>query len=772
MTYAPIAAIIPQYDEQSGFYLKFYQPSTTTPISMATDSTGATLLAKCQLDNDGFPTTDGTQLFIPCVDQDYDAYLFPSAALADANDTTNAKRVAQNIDFKLNIENANTVADMKVLNLDVGQTISTNGYYTDNDGGNGEYLIYASSAQTVNNQNKILLNNGSVAVLLDTTGDIRKYGAQDGQDSTAAIQAAIDTINLYYVATGGSYFCLNLSHKNDTKGHIDGELKLPDNSDFWDSILINTDTTNGNKNIKITGKGTLNGNATNQTKIGQYLLFFYKCSDCELSIKTLRENFAPDPYTGDTPPTHPLSPFDFGESFGEASLTNPEYAAVMFIDGINNHVKDFSLLNWGREGVFLWYCSGSSVTNFTAINGAPTNNKYYEVVNFGSLNTSASLSVGDNVHCNDSHSTGGKPYTIYKSLVAGTTDLTTENFLDAARWLVVERDTTLDYGYTAARAGGAGSTGNTISNGYASFCRASSFSNDSVNMIMSNLTSYHNSFQVGINFGHNNTPASGGVGSSLIAINSGWKGGLTGTSYGISVVGATKNLNIGDFYVVGAGRAGINISSNGDKLSLTNGSVRHSAAQGLNVFQATVTASNIRSINNPSDFNLQTGGLLNLSNCEDTNGVISSQQIDENNVARTYDLLSRDGKIYNAYRALFQVNSGDTIATLTFDNLTSNDNMTVEIEYSERNTGSSVAINQYAVKQTVLVSGSGGTRTINVLSTQYEQLRNFRYTWSSGVLSVYLVDELSNDVAVNPIQNSIHVKANSKANSNMAIDLG
>ena len=409
MTYAPIAAIIPQYDEQSGFYLKFYQPSTTTPISMATDSTGATLLAKCQLDNDGFPTTDGTQLFIPCVDQDYDAYLFPSAALADANDTTNAKRVAQNIDFKLNIENANTVADMKVLNLDVGQTISTNGYYTDNDGGNGEYLIYASSAQTVNNQNKILLNNGSVAVLLDTTGDIRKYGAQDGQDSTAAIQAAIDTINLYYVATGGSYFCLNLSHKNDTKGHIDGELKLPDNSDFWDSILINTDTTNGNKNIKITGKGTLNGNATNQTKIGQYLLFFYKCSDCELSIKTLRENFAPDPYTGDTPPTHPLSPFDFGESFGEASLTNPEYAAVMFIDGINNHVKDFSLLNWGREGVFLWYCSGSSVTNFTAINGTPTNNKYYEVVNFGSLNTSASLSVGDNVHCNDSHSTGGKP---------------------------------------------------------------------------------------------------------------------------------------------------------------------------------------------------------------------------------------------------------------------------------------------------------------------------------------------------------------------------
>ena len=97
MAYAPISGIIPQYDEQDGWYLKFYKPSTTTPISMSIDSSGATLLAKCELDNDGFPTTDGTQLFIPFLDQNYDAYLFPTAAEADANDTVNAKRVAQNI---------------------------------------------------------------------------------------------------------------------------------------------------------------------------------------------------------------------------------------------------------------------------------------------------------------------------------------------------------------------------------------------------------------------------------------------------------------------------------------------------------------------------------------------------------------------------------------------------------------------------------------------------------------------------------------------------
>ena len=96
--YAPIAGIVPQYD-QVNYYLKFYKPTTTTPISMAINNLGAdgTLLAKAQLDIHGFPTTDGTTIFIPRLNQLYDAYLFPTAAAADANDTVDAYRVAQNI---------------------------------------------------------------------------------------------------------------------------------------------------------------------------------------------------------------------------------------------------------------------------------------------------------------------------------------------------------------------------------------------------------------------------------------------------------------------------------------------------------------------------------------------------------------------------------------------------------------------------------------------------------------------------------------------------
>jgi len=97
MAYAPIAGIIPQYDEQDGWYLKFYKPETTTPIAMSIDSSGDTTLAKAELDVDGFPTTDGNTLFIPFINQTYDAFLFPTAAEADANDTINALRVAESI---------------------------------------------------------------------------------------------------------------------------------------------------------------------------------------------------------------------------------------------------------------------------------------------------------------------------------------------------------------------------------------------------------------------------------------------------------------------------------------------------------------------------------------------------------------------------------------------------------------------------------------------------------------------------------------------------
>lgn len=97
MAFVPIANINFQYGKSLNNWLKFYTPNTTTPISMATDGTGATLLAKSKIDNTGFPTTDGSTKFIPHMAASYDAWLFPTEADVDANNTASAVRVAENI---------------------------------------------------------------------------------------------------------------------------------------------------------------------------------------------------------------------------------------------------------------------------------------------------------------------------------------------------------------------------------------------------------------------------------------------------------------------------------------------------------------------------------------------------------------------------------------------------------------------------------------------------------------------------------------------------
>ena len=97
MSLSPIAFIAPNYRDFSTWWLKAYQPSTTTPKTMSLDISGSTLVSKLQLNSDGFLIASGGSLVIPYIDNPYDLWLFPSEAEADNNDTSNAKRVADNI---------------------------------------------------------------------------------------------------------------------------------------------------------------------------------------------------------------------------------------------------------------------------------------------------------------------------------------------------------------------------------------------------------------------------------------------------------------------------------------------------------------------------------------------------------------------------------------------------------------------------------------------------------------------------------------------------
>jgi hypothetical protein len=103
MAWTPISGTVPQYSTSanelaSDYWLKFYLSGTTTPYSVATDSTGASTLAKIKLSNVGYPISnplDNDTIFIPHVEVAYRIVLYQSEADADANDTANA---AFNID--------------------------------------------------------------------------------------------------------------------------------------------------------------------------------------------------------------------------------------------------------------------------------------------------------------------------------------------------------------------------------------------------------------------------------------------------------------------------------------------------------------------------------------------------------------------------------------------------------------------------------------------------------------------------------------------------
>jgi hypothetical protein len=104
MAFTPISNTVPQYSalasgsSAAGYYLKFYADGTTTPISMATDSAGGTLLAKCELDSLGYPTTDGTNIFIPHIDQTYKLALYTNATDADNNTLASAVWVVDDLE--------------------------------------------------------------------------------------------------------------------------------------------------------------------------------------------------------------------------------------------------------------------------------------------------------------------------------------------------------------------------------------------------------------------------------------------------------------------------------------------------------------------------------------------------------------------------------------------------------------------------------------------------------------------------------------------------
>jgi glycerophosphoryl diester phosphodiesterase len=97
MSLSLIAFIAPNYRDFKGDFVKFYEPATTTPKLIYLDSAGLTSVAKLQFDSDGFMSSAGGAIIVPYIDGSYDAYIFISESDADANNTVNAIRIADDL---------------------------------------------------------------------------------------------------------------------------------------------------------------------------------------------------------------------------------------------------------------------------------------------------------------------------------------------------------------------------------------------------------------------------------------------------------------------------------------------------------------------------------------------------------------------------------------------------------------------------------------------------------------------------------------------------
>lgn len=97
MAFSPIAFVAPNYRDYKNWWLKAYEPGTTTPKVMADNISGNPTVAKYEINKDGFIVSSGGTLTIPFVDGDYDVWLFPTEAEADSNDTVNALRLADDL---------------------------------------------------------------------------------------------------------------------------------------------------------------------------------------------------------------------------------------------------------------------------------------------------------------------------------------------------------------------------------------------------------------------------------------------------------------------------------------------------------------------------------------------------------------------------------------------------------------------------------------------------------------------------------------------------
>jgi len=198
MAFSPIAFIAPNYRDFKNYWLKAYQPGTTTPKVMALDSEGVVTVAKLELNKDGFIESAGGAIVTPYITGAYDAWLFPTEAEADANDTSNAERVADDLsagfinDLSQTYDFPDGVPEYKAFSSEfpVGKRI----YLADRDA----YFNVIAGTGTANTFDIIASTevDQSISMIIGDTLSIDKLGGKfDASDEKDVVSRFFELLN-------------------------------------------------------------------------------------------------------------------------------------------------------------------------------------------------------------------------------------------------------------------------------------------------------------------------------------------------------------------------------------------------------------------------------------------------------------------------------------------------------------------------------------------------------------------------------------------------